>query len=232
MHRSFWLRCTYGQPASPGDLIPKRISIVFELEGDASSPVHGECFPAGSGELSSPDLLGHCNHDCIHQQAGSSPPLQKWGIPEMDLFAPQENCKVKKFFNLDPWDEGMGIDNLANPWAFSLLYAFPPVRPIAASLQKFLSKKTCLILAKKAMVLYVAKPACSVPLILLTEMEDLISQGLVFHPQVTTLKWSTWLQVEDQPLKSQGFPVKVMKTLVNCRKLGTRAIYSKVRQKV
>lgn len=46
--------------------------------------------------------------------------IQKWGILEIDLFCiPRGTAKLKRFFSLDPKDQALGIDALANPWMFS-----------------------------------------------------------------------------------------------------------------
>ncbi|CAJ0915455.1 unnamed protein product [Ranitomeya imitator] len=62
--------------------------------------------------------------------------VNKWGLPEIDLFASRQNAKVEAFFSLNPRDGSRGVDALAQEWNFRLAYAFPPIPILAKVLQK------------------------------------------------------------------------------------------------
>ncbi|XP_040188033.1 uncharacterized protein LOC120920173 [Rana temporaria] len=120
----------------------------------------------------------------------------KWGYPEADLFANQENSKTEEFFSLNPGDRSLGIDALANPWPFDLCYAFPPIRLIPDELRKFLLEETDLILIApfwpKRPWFSLLQSLVSEPPLRLQNREDLLSQGPVSHPQVVSLSLTSW----------------------------------------
>ncbi|CAJ0934888.1 unnamed protein product [Ranitomeya imitator] len=61
---------------------------------------------------------------------------EKWGTPEVDLFANRQNAKVETFFSLHYKDKAQGIDAFSHQWKFNLAYAFPPIPMLAKTLQK------------------------------------------------------------------------------------------------
>jgi hypothetical protein len=74
--------------------------------------------------------------------------FQKWGAPEVDLFASQKTTQCARYFTLDQRDrKAAGIDAFRQPWArFRLTYAFPPPQLIPAVLAKLSQEKTRMIL--------------------------------------------------------------------------------------
>ena len=72
----------------------------------------------------------------------------RWGKAEVDLFAAKENAKCELWFSLSPTDNPpMGTDALGQTrWQASLLYAFPPIRLISATLDRIRRERASVIL--------------------------------------------------------------------------------------
>lgn len=121
---------------------------------------------------------------------------KRWGYPVADLFANRNNRKTEIFFSMNPADQALGIDALANPWPPGLCYAFPPIRLIPEVLRKFRLEETDLILIApfwpkrpwfSLLQSLVSEPPWSLP-----KREDLLLQGPVSHPQVVSLNLTAW----------------------------------------
>lgn len=53
--------------------------------------------------------------------------FQKWGIPEIDLFASRESAVVKRYVSIDWRDRSASyIDAFSRPWRYRLAWVFPP----------------------------------------------------------------------------------------------------------
>ena len=71
--------------------------------------------------------------------------VQRWTLPEIDLFASPKSALILRYFAWGEAPDAAALDALAQPWTFSLAYAFPPpalllrvIRKIAASSGVFL----------------------------------------------------------------------------------------------
>ena len=64
--------------------------------------------------------------------------FQIYGCPDVDLFASNATAQVGAYFSLDRSDRrALGVDSMAHPWDFKVMYAFPPPAMILSVLQKF-----------------------------------------------------------------------------------------------
>lgn len=53
--------------------------------------------------------------------------VERWGVPDIDLFASQRNRQVPRFFSAEPQPESEGVDAFRQDWArFRLVWANPP----------------------------------------------------------------------------------------------------------
>lgn len=72
--------------------------------------------------------------------------VDKWGMPEIDLFASRLNSKCEKFVAWKPDPRAWAIDAFALNWNFKLAYAFPPFCLVSRVWQKFMMEKSSGIL--------------------------------------------------------------------------------------
>ena len=64
--------------------------------------------------------------------------FDRLGLPEIDLFASQHTHQVPIYFTLDQRDnQALGIDALAHPWEFQIMYAFHSPAILLHTIQKF-----------------------------------------------------------------------------------------------
>ena len=121
---------------------------------------------------------------------------QKWGTPQVDLFASKENRKVKLFFSLKREDGALGVDALAQRWTFQICYAFPPPVLIPAVIRKLRIENTTLILIAphwpKRPWFSMLKELAIEPPWLLPVQKDLLSQGPIYCPQVKRWDLAAW----------------------------------------
>ena len=123
--------------------------------------------------------------------------VDRWGTPQIDLFASQVNAKVPRFFSLNRLDQAEGLDALAQRWSFRLCYAFPPIQIIPLVLKKLQEERTTLILV---VPFWPKRPWFSSLLDLAIEghwllpvRRDLLFQGPLLHPDASHLKLAVWL---------------------------------------
>ena len=62
--------------------------------------------------------------------------VQRFGTPDIDLFASRLNCRVKPFCSWQPDPEALHIDSLNISWDKWFGYAFPPFALMSTVLQK------------------------------------------------------------------------------------------------
>lgn len=62
--------------------------------------------------------------------------VEKWGQPEVDLFASEKSRKTTKYFSWTPERQNLATDALSQFWGNINGYAFPPVKLIGRVLQK------------------------------------------------------------------------------------------------
>lgn len=73
--------------------------------------------------------------------------VDKWGHPEVDLFASRINHKTKRYVSLEPDPNSIAVDAFAVNWSdLGLCYAFPPFNMIGKVLQKCAREKAQLVL--------------------------------------------------------------------------------------
>ncbi|XP_068094587.1 uncharacterized protein [Hyperolius riggenbachi] len=122
--------------------------------------------------------------------------LQKWGSPDIDLFASKHNNKCPQFCSLSREDNSKVIDAFSIKWEFPLVYAFPPITVIPKVLNKIMQEKVRAILItpfwpKRPWFSLLKRLAVEDPWIL-PNRPDLLSQGPFFHPQLTMFKLTAW----------------------------------------
>ena len=76
--------------------------------------------------------------------------FDKFGQPEVDLFATRLNCKVSKFCAFFPDPEAWRIDCFAQSWLGIFGYAFPPFALIPRVIRKAVEDKATLLLVTPA----------------------------------------------------------------------------------
>lgn len=67
--------------------------------------------------------------------------IEKWGLPEIDLFASRSNAKTEVFCSWKRDPEARYIDAFTVNWSKYRFYAFPPFTMVAKVLQKIISEK-------------------------------------------------------------------------------------------
>ena len=67
--------------------------------------------------------------------------VERWGFPEIDLFASRSNAKTEVFCSWKRDPEARYIDAFTVNWSKYLFYAFPPFAMVAKVLQKINSDK-------------------------------------------------------------------------------------------
>ena len=73
----------------------------------------------------------------------------RFGLPEVDLFASEENAKCSLFFSM-AGSPPLGLDALAHKWPSGLLYAFPPLDLIRPTLERVRLQGLSLLLVAPA----------------------------------------------------------------------------------
>uniref|UniRef100_A0A914YL49 Reverse transcriptase domain-containing protein n=1 Tax=Panagrolaimus superbus TaxID=310955 RepID=A0A914YL49_9BILA len=76
--------------------------------------------------------------------------FDKWGIPEVDLFASRLNHKCDRYFSFNPDPNAEGTDAFAHNWKDFNAYAFPPFNLVGRTIQKARADKANLILVTPA----------------------------------------------------------------------------------
>ena len=89
----------------------------------------------------------HPDNWCIHPLI-SQMIWDRFGTAKVDLFAAKENAKCDLWFSLSPAEKPpLGTDALGQTrWQASLLYAFPPVRLISATLNRIRRERASVIM--------------------------------------------------------------------------------------
>jgi len=73
--------------------------------------------------------------------------IDKWGVPDIDLFASRLNFKVKPYISWEADPHSFGVDAFSINWnSFKLCYAFPPFKLIGKVLSKLKSDKAEMLL--------------------------------------------------------------------------------------
>ena len=120
---------------------------------------------------------------------------ERFGHPQVDLFASTENAKCPLYFSMRS-TSSLGIDALAHKWPATLLYAFPPLTLIIPTLERVRQQRLSVILIAPQWGRWVAD---IVPLLHgepwpLPLRRDLVSQarGQIFHPHPEHLALWAW----------------------------------------
>ena len=71
---------------------------------------------------------------------------QRWGTPEVDLFASRRNCKLQKYVSWHPEPEAWKVDAFTFPWTNSFMYVFPPFSLMSRVARKLFHDKAHAIL--------------------------------------------------------------------------------------
>lgn len=122
----------------------------------------------------------------------------RYGEAEVDLFASREDAQCHLYYSLTDQSAPLGLDALAHEWPRVLLYAFPPLELITATLSRVREKKHCLILVAPywpAMhwMAEIFQLLCNRPWPLPLR-SDLVTQarGEIFHPHPERLALWAW----------------------------------------
>lgn len=121
-----------------------------------------------------------------------------YGEAEVDLFASREDAQCRLYYSLTDQSAPLGLDALAHEWPRVLLYAFPPLELITATLSRVREKKHSLILVAPywpAMhwMAEIFQLLCGRPWPLPLR-SDLVTQarGEIFHPHPERLALWAW----------------------------------------
>ncbi|XP_071971333.1 uncharacterized protein [Engystomops pustulosus] len=122
---------------------------------------------------------------------------QKWGIPQIDLFATRENKKADHYFSLQKNTPDYLLDAFCHSWHSRLAYAFPPLPLISRTVQKIRQEDLKIILIvpfwpKRSWFPALKNLALEEPIIL-PQRKDLLYQGSVHHPNPESLHLSAWI---------------------------------------
>ncbi|XP_044144824.1 uncharacterized protein LOC122933830 [Bufo gargarizans] len=122
---------------------------------------------------------------------------QLWGYPEIDLFASRGNSQLDCFYSLNPSENPVAVDALAQNWDMKLAYAFPPFPLIPAVLKKMRTSTTTLILvapdwSKRAWYPILREMSIKDPYPL-PDRKDLLTQGPLEHPNLNKLRLTAWI---------------------------------------
>lgn len=120
----------------------------------------------------------------------------RFGTPAVDLFASSDKHQTSRFFSRFTSLGAEGMDALQSPWPLGLLYAFPPLAIISKVVRKLLDEEAKVILIAPhwpcrpwfvdLVALLVAPPWRLPP------DEQVLSQGLLLHPDIGWLKLTAW----------------------------------------
>lgn len=123
---------------------------------------------------------------------------EKYGQAEVDLFASREDAQCHLYYSLTDQNAPLGVDALAHEWPRVLLYAFPPLELITATLLRVREKRHSLILVAPhwpAMhwMADIFRLLCERPWPLPLR-RDLVTQarGEIFHPHPERLALWAW----------------------------------------
>ena len=119
----------------------------------------------------------------------------RYGSPEVDLFASEENAKCARFFSIRG-TAPLGLEALTHDWPGGLLYAFPPLRLIHQVLDRVRRLSLSVLLVAPGWGTWRSEIA---PLLYdhpwrLPPLRDLVSQadGDIFHPRPVELDLWVW----------------------------------------
>lgn len=120
----------------------------------------------------------------------------KFGTPEVDLFATLCNRQVPNFFARHRDPEAVGLNAISSSWPQLLLLAFPPIQLISHVIQKLIQQRAEMVLIaphwprriwfQDLQRLSIQEP-WHLPL-----RHDLLTQGNIVHPNPQTLQLTTW----------------------------------------
>lgn len=123
---------------------------------------------------------------------------EEYGKAEVDLFASREDAQCHLYYSLTDLSAPLGVDALAHEWPRALLYAFPPLELITATLSRVRERRHSLILVAPywpAMhwMAEIFQLLCSRPWPLPLR-RDLVTQarGEIFHPHPERLALWVW----------------------------------------
>ncbi|XP_066429301.1 uncharacterized protein [Eleutherodactylus coqui] len=122
--------------------------------------------------------------------------VEKWGVPEVDLFASSANTKCRLFFSRGAEKQALGTDALSHPWDWDLAYAFPPLPLIPLLLRKLLQSTLTVIFVapywpKRPWFPLLRSLSVGEPFHLPTR-PDLLSQGPLLYPEVHKFRLTAW----------------------------------------
>ncbi|EYC23896.1 hypothetical protein Y032_0014g2204 [Ancylostoma ceylanicum] len=72
--------------------------------------------------------------------------FQRWGVPEVDLFASRSNAKCQKYFSFLPDPDSTAVDAFKQSWLGISAYAFPPFSLVGRVIAKAVRERARLIL--------------------------------------------------------------------------------------
>ena len=129
--------------------------------------------------------------------------FDRYGSPEVDLFASEENAKCARFFSIRG-TASLGQEALAHVWPRELLYAFPPLRLVRTVLERIRCQGLTVLLVAPGWGTWRSEIA---PLLYdhpwrLPLLRDLVSQadGDILHPRPGDLDLWVW------PVRGSAWP--------------------------
>ena len=129
--------------------------------------------------------------------------FNRYGRPQVDLFASEENAKCSRFFSIRG-TAPLGLEALAHAWPRELLYAFPPFRLIPQVLDRVRRLGLSVLLVAPGWGTWRSEIA---PLLYnhpwrLPPLRDIVSQanGDILHPRPVELDLWVW------PVRGNAWP--------------------------
>lgn len=123
---------------------------------------------------------------------------QRWGVPDVDVFASRLNHKLPVYVSRARDPEALAVDALVLPWTgFDFLYLFPPLPLLPRVLKRVKAEGTPAVLIAPDwprrtwyadLVHLLADAPWPLP-----SRADLLSQGPVFHPSLPQLRLTACL---------------------------------------
>ena len=128
--------------------------------------------------------------------------FRRWGLPQVDLFASEQNHKLPLWYSRIPCPSATAVDAFRQNWRGLYVYAFPPVSLILKTLLKLQSDQVeeAIVVApwwpRRTWFLRLQSMATETPVSLPLSMyllsQTLPERGTLFHPDLERLGLVAW----------------------------------------
>ena len=127
--------------------------------------------------------------------------FRRWGSPQIDLFATQNNHRLPVWFSRTECPAAAGTNALAQSWKGWYCYAFPPTNLILRTLTKIREEGvTAIVLVphwpRQSWYNLLYQMATETPVMFRPRLDllsqKLIDRGTLYHPDLKTLQLTAW----------------------------------------